>query len=315
MKRSIVILYRDLCDEWAELLKKGKFNTLGLHFIPAENTMEEYLEWLELRGRALIERVESAGVRVEHELHAFRYLLPRELFSENPEYFRMDRAGNRSADYNLCASSAALAVVKERAYRLAEALRQSGRDYYLWADDVASDCFCHCPDCAKLPPSEQYLKILKSILAGLKRYDASARLCYLAYGAILTPPEEIPEDMFLEFAPITRDLKSPVNGEKNKTAAAQLEGLLQKFSAADAEILDYWLDESLHTGWGRLPLARLPYDENVLKADFAYYTGLGVGAVKTFGAYLSKEYLDAFGDKEIVEYGRLLKKVQEETKQ
>ena len=314
MKRSIVILYRDLCEEWLNLLKEGEFNALGLHFIPAENRMEDYLDWLDSRGRALIERVENAGVRVEHELHAFSYLLPRELFSEKPEYFRMTAEGLRSGDFNLCASSKeALAVVEENAFRLAARLKQSGHDYYLWADDVATDCFCHCPDCAKMTPAGQYLKILKSILAGLKRYDCSARLCYLAYGAILTPPEgDVPEDMFLEFAPITRDLKSPVNGANNQTVAAQLEGVLKKFPAKDAEILDYWLDESMHTGWGRLPLARLPYDETVLKADFAYYAGLGVGAIKTFGAYLSQEYLDAFGGKEIVEYGRLLKKVQEE---
>ena len=66
---------------------------MGLHFIPAENRMEDYLDWLDSRGRALIERVENAGVRVEHELHAFSYLLPRELFSEKPRQ-SAQRAGN-----------------------------------------------------------------------------------------------------------------------------------------------------------------------------------------------------------------------------
>lgn len=316
MKRSVVILYRDLCEEWIDLLERGGYNTLGLHFVPREkgreNTMEEYLEWLEKDGHEMIRRIEARGIAVEHELHALTYLLPREEFEAHPEWFRVDTEGVRTPKYNLCPSSAeALQRVEERTYALAKRLKQSGHRYYLWSDD-ATDSWCHCPLCRNRSNSDQNMIILRHILAGLRRYDAEAELCYLAYLGVIDPPTApIPEGIFLEYAPIRRNMFKPMTDEENRPHREAIERLLTTFPAGQAEILEYWLDVSFYTKWGKLPLARVPYSEEVLRADFAYYSSLGVGGIKTFGAYMSKEYLAQFGDREIIEYGRLLQEFSE----
>lgn len=307
LKRSIIIRYHDACDKWIDILKKGNYNTLGLHFITTKNTMEDYIEWLEKDGRSFIEKVEAEGILVEHELHALRYLLPRNLFDEHPEYFRVNTVGNRANDHNLCLQSKeALEIVAERSYGLAKILRQKGHRYYLWTDDV-EDAWCHCEECEKLSPSDQCLIMAEYILKGLRRYDEKAELCYLAYHAAVVPPTRpIPEGIFAEYAPIHRDMFTPVTEGENAVHAETVKDLLKVFPAENAEILEYWLDVSFYTKWGRLPLIKVPYHENVLKADFEFYKSLGVCAIKTFGAYMNDSYLEEYGDKEIIDYGNLL---------
>ncbi len=307
LKRSIIIRHIDLCDEWIDILKKGKFTTLGLHFITTKNTVEDYLEWLNNGGREMIKKVEDSGIAVEHELHALRYLLPRKLFDEHPEYFRVNKDGKRSGDHNLCVQSEeALAIIEERTYGLAKEFGQSGHRYYLWTDD-AIDSWCHCEKCRNLSPSDQNIRIVSRMLKGLRRYDPKAELSYLAYHETVTPPTEaIPEGIFVEYAPIHRDMFSPITEGENNIHASNVENLLKVFPRESAEILEYWLDVSFYTKWGRLPLIKVPYHENVLRADFDFYSSLGVCAIKTFGAYMDKNYLSTYGDREIIDYGKLL---------
>lgn len=308
-KKSIVILYRDLCEEWIDLLDRAHFDTLGLHFIPDRFEMEGYLEWLEREGRPLIERVEAKGITVEHEMHALRYLLPRELFDTHPEYFRVGADGKRTPKHNCCtASDAAMEIVEERSYNLACALKQKSHRYYLWSDDTSKG-WCHCEKCREISSSDQNLIFMERVLRGLRRYDPQAEVCYLAYHETLTPPTlPIPDGIFLEFAPFTkRDLFHPLAEEVNRPIREDIEALLRVFSPEKAEILEYWLDVSLFTDWGRSPLARVPYLPAVWEADFAYYTSLGIPTLKTFGAFMDRGYLRTFGDYEITEYGKSLK--------
>ena len=74
IKKSIIILLRDVCDEWIELAKRAKLNTLGLHFIITENDVQSYLDWLNAGGHAFVEKMESEGIQIEHELHAVSHL-------------------------------------------------------------------------------------------------------------------------------------------------------------------------------------------------------------------------------------------------
>ena len=308
-KRSIVILYRDLCNSWINLLKRSHFTTLGAHFVPSLFEMEGYLDWLRSEGKQMLQAMSDAGVEVEHELHALRYLLPRNLFEDHPEYFRVNSKGERTPKHNCCVSNAeGLAVVEDRAYMLAEALGQKGHRYYLWSDD-AKDAWCHCERCSSLSASDQNLVFLTSVLKGLRRYDPQAELCYLAYHEMLVPPTlPIPDGVFLEFAPIERDMTRPLTAEENRSTRESIERLLTVFPAQKAEVLEYWLDVSFYARWGELPIQRVPFNPEVWEADFAYYTSLGIRTIKTFGAFMDENYLNTYGDREIVAYGETLKR-------
>ena len=50
----------------------------------------------------IIERCRQAGLLFETQLHTSSWFLPRELFYKQPEYFRMNAAGERSPDANFC---------------------------------------------------------------------------------------------------------------------------------------------------------------------------------------------------------------------
>lgn len=306
MKKSIIILLRDVCDEWVELAKRAKLNTLGLHFIITENDVQSYLDWLDNGGREFVAKLENEGIEVEHELHAVSHLLPRGLFETHPEYFRVEN-GERNGDYNFCCSNEdAIAIVTENTYKLAKQLRQKGHKYYFWLDDKPNK-FCSCEKCKDISYSDQTLRIVEAMLKGLRQYDEKAELCYLAYESSIEPPTKpIPDGVFLEFAAIHREMDKPMTHENNAQWKAALEKLLEVFPKENAEILEYWLDESWYAQWDRSKIDRVPYDENLLKADFEYYTSLGVSAIKTFGAYMDKTYLGKYGDKEIVDYGNLL---------
>lgn len=308
MKSSIIILKEDFCEEWLPVLKNAGVKTLGLHFVVTENTLEDFLRWVKT-ARPLIEKFESEGIEIEYEVHAVGQLLTKTHFDAHPEYYRMDETGNRNPDYNLCPSNKeALELLSNAAFEMAKFLKQKGHRYHIWMDD--KELFCACEDCKKLTLADQNLLCMQAVLSGLKRYDKDAKLCYLAYGAIFDPPTlPIPKDIFLEFAPMNRDLSMPITKEADKKVRADLDRLLQVFDPADAEVLEYFLDESLFSGYNRNNVKAIDFRPEITRQDLEYYKSKGVGWVKTFGAYIDKSYFEKYSSDVVVSYGKLFEKL------
>lgn len=308
MKRSMVVLLRDVCDEWLEVAKKSQLNAFGLHFIVSENDVQSYIDWLEGEGRAFVQAMEAQGVTIEHELHAVNHLLPRSLFETHPEYFRMNKEGVRTNDYNLCPhSEEALALVADNAYVLATQLKQSGHQYYLWLDDKV-DVACACEKCKKITAADQNLLIIQAILQGLRRYDPKAQICYLAYADVMEPPTlPVPDGIFLEFAPYFRKPDKAMTDPENTQWREVFDRLLKVFPAETTEILEYWIDLSLISDYKRANITRLPYHEELFTKDFDYYVSKGVSGIKTFAAYVDQDYLKTYGGDELEKFGCLLK--------
>ena len=88
-ERGIVILKDDLCPKWLDIVRECNFNVLGLHTLDKPGAVNEYTDWLKLKEtQDVISKLESLGVRVEHELHAVSALLPRSLVETSPSFFR-----------------------------------------------------------------------------------------------------------------------------------------------------------------------------------------------------------------------------------
>lgn len=299
IKVGAVIYIQELTPFWIEQAKKANIDVLGFHPIGGKEADRHLKEAIELSKtdefKANIAALKEAGIGIEYEMHALSLMVPRELFAEKPEWFRMDENGQRVADFNVCASNPeVLEHITKKAAELTELFPSSTHDYHFWIDDVEV-AKCNCPHCRELSASEQALIIYNAIARGVKQVDKEGKQCYLAYCATLEVPKNVkPEDnIFLEYAPIHRELNKTIfdaTSEKNMGEIAQLDGLLDYFGRDTAKVLEYWLDNSLLSGW-KLPIKPFTLTPDIINADVKFYREKGFSKFTTFACYLGDEYV------------------------
>ncbi|NLG35592.1 MAG: DUF4838 domain-containing protein [Lentisphaerae bacterium] len=316
LTRGVILLPHDIVTgNWLELARASHLTTIATHVRPAQ--IMEFMRTDE--GRGFLDACKASGIQVEHELHAIGELLPRELFAKNPSMFRMNDAGQRTPDTNLCVhSKEALEVVCEHALAVAQALRPTTGRYFFWIDDGAA--MCRCPACRTLSDSEQALVVENAILKALRSSDPGATLAHLAYANTLTPPAQIkPEPgIFLEFAPIQRSFQVPLNcqepcADDPKRAAhagllAALAANVEVFGCAGAQVLEYWLDVSLFAGWKRENTIAIPWRQEVFEEDLRTYASFGIRHVTSFACWADGDYMARFGEPPVGQYGETLRR-------
>ena len=316
---GIIIHNHEISPYWIERLRHAKeagapLDVLALHPVGGRNAPDSLSGLLEQvktpAFRDFYEQVHTLGMTLEYEMHTLSWLLPRAEFAAHPQWFRQNEVGERTPDANLCASNEeALSYLEERTALLASLLPQQGDRYFYWLDDIRG-ARCLCPRCREMSASDQALTVLHRMLRGLRRVNPRARLCYLAYIDMIAPPTVVrPEEgIFLEYAPIDRDLTRPIGDascEKNAAEARHLKPLIEYFGASGAQVLDYWMDNSLNCRW-RLPYQKLPFYPDVISADAAYYRSLGFEHLTSFGCFLGEDYAAEFGLPPVTEYSRCL---------
>lgn len=319
--RGVVLTVDDLATlDWPRLAKDAGLTTIGTHVTPSQVAGFVQSD----KGQKFLADCKKYNLHVEHELHAMKDLLPRDLFEKNPDMFRMSKEGVRVPDFNSCAHSAkALNIIAENALKYAHLLPSTTGRYFYWMDDGAPMCYCeHCKDFSE---SEQALLIENAIIKKLRRKIPGATLAHLAYVSTMKPPQKVePEKgVFLEFAPIYRSWAKPLNDvaalpdinmpddgaqlPHGKTLEL-LKSNLQVFPAETAQVLEYWLDVSLQSRWEK-PAVKLSWHPEVCDSDVNTYTSLGIHHVTSFAAYINADYQKMYGDLSFIkEYGRILKK-------
>ena len=315
IRRGILVHPQELDGQWIDDAAQAGLNVLGLHppgGVHAAQTLEEAIR---LHGtdrfQKLLLRAQSAHLTVEYEAHALGWLLPREMFSAHPDWFRVDETGARNPDCNLCPSSEeALAYLEDRAEVLTRAL-DTGSDRVFWWCDDAEGKRCLCPRCREKSASDQQARIVRAIHRGARRAKPGVKTAYLAYLDTLTPPqrEALPEGVFLEFAPFRRNVHRPLCDPacpENIAQARALQSLLRVFPAKDAQALDYWMDNSMFSNWTRPPRA-MTLDAQAMAADVRFYRSLGIGSVTSFGCFLGADYRALHGQPPIADYGKIMK--------
>jgi len=124
MKKSILIHPDELSKVWIDRMVRENIDVLALH-PPGGSKAHEYIEKMlvmleDPEYRALLDYAAEQGLKIEYEMHAAGYLLPKELFASHPEYFRMNEKGERVPDMNFCVSNEeALRLVLKNAAALA----------------------------------------------------------------------------------------------------------------------------------------------------------------------------------------------------
>lgn len=297
MKIGLIAHPEELTKGEIAAFRAAGADVLGLHPVggnKATSSLENLLIWLKTdKGRRLLSYARSLGLEIEYEMHAASFLVPREMFSSHPEYFR-EANGVRTNDYNFCVSSdEMLRTVANRAAELVSKLDYSSHDYYLWLDD-AENSRCECEKCRTLSASDQSLIVANAIADELRRFDSSARVCYLAYLGTLTPPKSVKPapGVFLEYAPMKRDRSIPV--WEDETVKRELDALFTVFDPGEAKILEYWYDNSMSSNWKKPPKKFTPDNERIAK-EIDFYRSLGVGNVTSFACYLGADYEALYG--------------------
>lgn len=301
---SLLIHPSELSVKWIDRMADNRIPTIALHpegGKAANQTLASMLERLEApEYRAMLDYAADKGMNIEYEMHAARYLLPAEHFDTHPEWFRMNSEGQRVSDLNFCASNdEAIDLVAENAAALVKKLYRSTNRYFLWLDD-AKEAFCHCPECRKMSPSDQQMKILNKVVKRLREDNPEATLAYLAYFETIKAPKLIqPEKgIFLEYAPFMRDFHRPL---REDAEFEPLESLLEFFGKEDAKALEYWYDNSMFSKWKKPPV-KFSVDLEVMKDDISLYRELGFSDISSFACFLGDDYEELYGEPDVSDF-------------
>jgi hypothetical protein len=312
--RGLVLDVNDLSTvDWPRRAKEAGLTTLATHITPSQ--VAEFIQ--SDRGQQFLQECKTHGIEVEHELHSMGDLLPRSLFAEDSTMFRMNEEGKRVADYNLCVhSEKAVKTVCDNAVKYAKILTPTTGRYFYWIDDAVP--MCRCPECKPYSDSEQALLLENAIVNALrKEVDPDAMLAHLAYVNTLEAPVKVKPaaGIFLEFAPIYRrwdkslldtaatgwnDTQTITHGDHLRL----LDENLKVFPVETAQVLEYWLDVSLFSGWKK-PAVALPWHPQVFQEDIDVYAKRGIRHITSFGVYIDDQYIKNHPDLTFVEeYGK-----------
>ena len=306
-QRGVVLLPEDFSADWIKMMQQSGLNTLKMHTLQRRNSLEAFMD--SPAGKKLLEDAAAAGIDVEYEVHCFAECLSRDIFESRPEWFRMNNRGWRTPDKNFCISNqGALDFLIKNAVKFAQKYKPTTSRYYLWGDDGGQ--WCHCPKCAGLSNEDQNITVMNSLAEALGKNDSQAKVAYLAYQNVAELPTIKPnERIFLEWAPIKRCYRHKINDPScavNRKFNAELLKLLKFFDPADTQILEYWLDASLFSGW-KLPAAKIPVDTEIIRSDIEYYRSLGVYSIASFACFVDADYIKAHGEPPLNEYANAMK--------
>lgn len=309
--KEMIVHPAEISKKWIDRLVQNHIDVLGIHpvgGVKAAESLEELVKRAKTEEyRSLIDYAMDSGLKIQYEFHAAGYLMPKSLFADHPEYFRMNEKGERSCDFNFCVSNEeALSVFAKNAAELAIALYGSDHEFYFWMDD-GRGLQCHCPKCQALSASDQQLIAVNAMQREIRKYIPDAKVVYLAYVDTVIPPQKIkPEPgVFLEYAPFEKytatgeDAPKLIEREWN-----MIRPLLTYFGEQDAKVLEYWYDNSMFSGWKKPP-KKFMLKENEMREDIKRYREIGFKNIATFACYLGEDYEELYGEVDVEAFGRV----------
>lgn len=303
--RGVILTWEDVVSiDWIALAKTCGINTFSINKVPSYGKM-----WQDK-----VAEFTQNGIKVCFQDHLASQLLPRSLFNNHPDYFRVDESGHRNPDYNFCITNPDVQQrIYENAVTLGQTYAPTNHRYYFWADDGGKKC--HCANCNKYSASEQWLMAENIIIDALKTVDPDAKLAHLVYNETMAePPVKVTPkpDIFLQFAPFRRrwdySINTPTARRDNWPTHGYMTDCLKEhlkiFPAETAEVLEYWLDVSMSSHYEE-PIQRIAqWYPSVYQQDIAYYASLGIRHIVTYAMWIGLKYYQMYGDVDFVrEYG------------
>jgi hypothetical protein len=258
--------------DWIDFAAKARLNRIAFYYEwPAR-------DWYINQRSALVSECRQRGMTIEVGGHFLSKFLPRTLFPEHPDWFRLNEQGKRTNDFNFNPfNSAALDYLGVHAIKYLEQMPEASL-YHLWPDDIEGGGWTHEPGKEDYTPSDQSLLVANNLIKRLRKVQPDAHLAFLAYHDTVYPPRVVKPDSGIVFwyAPRERCYAHSLNDPQcslNRQYRQALEGALPTFGSANAEVYEYYVDEIL---FENMTIPLLP---DVLSADARYYHQLGIPAL------------------------------------
>ncbi len=305
MKKGLILAPDELSHKWIDRLVSLGVTELQIQFLEGDLVAfekEGTPACLQLDGYLdLIDEAKARGLSVEYMAHGITHMLPRGLFDEHPEYFRMNAEGKRTPDFNLCVSDpAALEIAAQNAVRFAKSLYGSCERYHIWMSDTQGR-YCQCERCRSLSPSDQHLIVVNAFAKAIREVIPGALVCFLAYQDQLKTPLKIKPEagVFLEYADIQRDQHVALRDLPERHA--EMKSLLDFFGRENSMVIDYWYDNSFFSRWTRPPQPFKAEDKIILD-DAKFYAEQGFEHLTSYAFYLGREYEALYGEPDLDSY-------------
>jgi hypothetical protein len=183
--------------DWIDFCAKARLNRLAFHYTwPAR-------DWYILFRTQLLPELQKRGMEIEVGGHFLSTFLPRTLFHEHPEWFRMNEQGNRIADFNLNPFNRD--ALEYLASGASEYLQETPEVslFHLWADDIDGGGWSHEPGMEDYSPSDQALLVSNFLVKKIQQKQSGANLAYLAYHDTVNPPRVVKAESWSDLSVCT----------------------------------------------------------------------------------------------------------------
>jgi hypothetical protein len=258
--------------DWIDFSAKVRLNRVAFHYTwPAR-------DWYLVLQSKLVPELRKRGLEIEVGGHFLSTFMPRTLFPQHPDWFRMNEQGKRANDFNLNPfNEEALDYLADGAIEYLRRMPEASL-FHLWADDIEGGGWSHEPGKDDYTPSDQSLLVSNYLVERLREKLPNADLAYLAYHDTVYPPRVVKPEAGLVYlyAPRERCYGHALNDpscDLNRKYAQALENGLPAFGSAHAEVFEYYADQILYENMTNPPIP------DVLSADLQYYHQLGIPAV------------------------------------
>ncbi|MCM8769124.1 MAG: DUF4838 domain-containing protein [Candidatus Omnitrophica bacterium] len=247
-------------EKWLRFFAKLRLNTVGV--------AEKYLPI-----------AEKLGFRCETGGHGLTNLIPRDLFKEKPEIFRMsqpeDFFGKRQADFNACLTHPETEVLVKKAYQEKLKLLPGIYALHAWPEDLPGGGWCFCSRCRALSPSDQALLSVRYLGEAAEEIGHPGRIPMLVYHDTLVPPVTLKpaRRSFLLFAPRERCYGHALDDpecERNRFYLKSLQAWSEIYQGiGDGHTFEYYLDQVLFRGM-------YPFLPGIILRDMKVYEKYGI---------------------------------------
>ncbi len=278
----------DVAD-WVVWAGRNRLNTIFFHTTNGSLALGAVPESQYLAFKAVyLPLMQERGMTLEHGGHGLADLLPRSLFTQMPEAFRLN-TGKRTPDHNFCPScQPGLDIIRQNAEKHFSAHPEVDV-FHLWADDIPGGGWCECETCCAYTASEQLLLATNAVAEALQAVNPAAQISFIAYHDTETLPVKVTPhpNVHMLWAPRMRcyahgseDAACSLNvPHYNQTFRKQAQ-YFQHSKAKPARIFEYYLDAVLFK-------SVLPPLPAVIQQDVRFYRDAGA---HTLQALMTGDY-------------------------